>query len=269
MRQMSTVAHGRTVAREQQEWSIQEIARLTGTTSRTLRHYDAIGLLPPTRVGHNGYRWYSGDTLVRLQRILVLRGLGLSLPEVEQALRDEHDALVALRDHLHRLRQEQRRLVRQAASVERTIAALEGGGRLMAEEMFDGFDHTQYQEEVEQRWGKDAYASSDAWWRGMSETDRAGWKALAARLGADWTAAASSGVQADSAEAQALAQRHADWLAGIPGTPGHGTGRPAKEYLLGLGDMYVADPRFAASYGGEQGATFVRDALRVWAEANL
>lgn len=139
----------------------------------------------------------------------------------------------------------------------------------MAEEMFDGFDHTQYQEEVEQRWGKDAYASSDAWWRGMSAADREGWKALAARLGADWTAAAEAGVEPDAAEAQALAQRHADWLAGIPGTPGHGTGRPAKEYLLGLGDMYVADPRFAASYGGERGATLVRDALRVWAEANL
>ncbi|MGO1291066.1 MAG: MerR family DNA-binding transcriptional regulator, partial [Brevibacterium linens] len=32
------------------DWSIQEIARLTGTTSRTLRHYDAIGLLPPTSI---------------------------------------------------------------------------------------------------------------------------------------------------------------------------------------------------------------------------
>ena len=35
----------------------------------------------------------------------------------------------------------------------------------MAEQMFDGFDHTQYKDEVEERWGKDAYAKSDAWWR--------------------------------------------------------------------------------------------------------
>ena len=40
------------------EASIQEVARAAGTTSRTLRHYDAIGLLPPTRVADNGYRWY-------------------------------------------------------------------------------------------------------------------------------------------------------------------------------------------------------------------
>ena len=38
--------------------SIQDIARLAGTTSRTLRHYDDIGLLHPSRIGHNGYRYY-------------------------------------------------------------------------------------------------------------------------------------------------------------------------------------------------------------------
>ena len=136
----------------------------------------------------------------------------------------------------------------------------------MAEEMFDGFDHTQYKDEVEERWGKDAYASSDAWYRGMSDAERWTLKGRVAQLGADWIAAARSGIAPDSDEAQALARRHADWLAGIPGTPGHSTGAPAKEYLLGLGEMYVADPRFAAGYGGEQGATFVRDALRAYAE---
>ncbi len=40
------------------DWSIQEIAKIAGTTSRTLRHYDDIGLLNPSRTGHNGYRYY-------------------------------------------------------------------------------------------------------------------------------------------------------------------------------------------------------------------
>jgi DNA-binding transcriptional MerR regulator len=38
------------------EWSIQEVARRAGTTSRTLRHYGDIGLLPASRIGDNGYR---------------------------------------------------------------------------------------------------------------------------------------------------------------------------------------------------------------------
>ncbi|MFE7651143.1 MerR family transcriptional regulator [Streptomyces phaeoluteigriseus] len=64
------------------DWSIQEIARLAGTTSRTLRHYDDIGLLPPSRIAANGYRHYDGEALVRLQRILLLRELGFGLPQI-------------------------------------------------------------------------------------------------------------------------------------------------------------------------------------------
>ena len=96
------------------EASIQEVARLTGTTSRTLRHYDAIGLLEPSRVGDNGYRWYDDRALVRLQRILLLRGLGLGLPDIRRVLEREQDETAALRHHLDWLRSEQRRLERQA-----------------------------------------------------------------------------------------------------------------------------------------------------------
>ena len=59
------------------DWSVQQIATLAGTTSRTLRHYDDVGLLKPSRTGNNGYRYYGQDALVRLQRILLLRDLGL------------------------------------------------------------------------------------------------------------------------------------------------------------------------------------------------
>ena len=251
------------------EWSVLEVTRATGTTSRTLRHYDAIGLLPPSRVGAGGIRYYDQATLVRLQRILVLRELGLALPAIARVLDGATDPVGALRHHLDQLRTEQHRLMRMAASVERTIDALEQGGPIVAEEMFEGFDHTQYEGEVTERWGKDAYVASDRWWRGMSDADRAGWKERAAALGAGWIAAAQAQVAAESDRAQDLAARHAAWLVGIPGTPGHGTGTPAKEYLLGLGDMYVADPRFAANYGGVEGATLVRDSLRVYAERNL
>ncbi|GAA1504357.1 MerR family transcriptional regulator [Brevibacterium permense] len=58
------------------DWSIQEAARLTGTTSRALRHYDAIGVLPPTSSAASGYRCYDEAALVRLQRILLLKELG-------------------------------------------------------------------------------------------------------------------------------------------------------------------------------------------------
>ena len=251
------------------EWSIQDIARLSGTTSRTLRHYDDIGLLPPSRLGGNGYRYYNEDALGRLQRILLLRQLGLGLPAIQEVLDGQRRHADALLTHLHWLQKEQERLARQIAAVETTIRKTEGGEQLMAEEMFDGFDHTRYKDEVEERWGKDAYARSDKWWTSMSAEEKAAWKRRAEDLGKAWIDATQKGLDPASDEAQALAQRQFDWLRGIPGTPGGGTTGPTKEYFVGLAEMYVADARFAANYGGTEGATFVRDVMKVYADRNL
>lgn len=250
------------------DWSIQDIARLAGTTSRTLRHYGEVGLLEPTRVGSNGYRYYNEDALARLQRILLLRELGLGIPAISDVLAGQRDHAQALLSHLHWLEQEKARLDRQIISVETTILKMEGGEQLMAEEMLDGFDHTEYKDEVEERWGKDAYAKSDKWWRSQTPAEKAAWKKRAEDLGLAWIDAANRGIAPDSDEAQALAQRQFDWLAGIPGTP-QVNGGPTKEYFIGLGEMYVADPRFGVNYGGQQGAEFVRDVMAIYAEANL
>jgi MerR family transcriptional regulator, thiopeptide resistance regulator len=254
------------------KWSIQELAKLANTTSRTLRHYDDVGLLPPRRTGANGYRYYDEASLLRLQRILLLRELGLGIPQIAEVLDRQTSEKLALEAHLAWLRQEQERLQRQIASVTSTISSLQRGTQIMAEQMFDGFDHTRYKAEVEERWGKDAYAKGDAWWRGMSETERSAWKERAARLTLDWRNAAEAGMAPDSAAAQELAARHVEWLTAIPGTPAGTAGGNVRAYVIGLGEMYVADPRFGANYAtseGDKGAIFVRDALRIYAEANL
>lgn len=252
------------------DWSIQEIARIAGTTSRTLRHYDAIGLLVPTRTAPNGYRHYDQTALVRLQRILLLRELGLGLPAIAEVLEHETTAAHALEVHLEWLRIEQDRLARQIASLTRTIGALDEGGGLMAEQMFDGFDHTEHRGEVEARWGAAAYAKSDGWWRSLSAEERSAWQQRVGELGRDWVAAAERGMDPRGTEAQALAARHVAWLRSMPGTPAAEGGAIAA-YVESLGEMYVADPRFGANYatasGGTQGAEFVRDALREWARA--
>ncbi len=249
------------------ELSIQEIAKLAGTTSRTLRHYDEIGLVPPSRIGRNGYRYYDDRALVRLQRVLLLRELGLGLPQIGDVLAHESDEASALTTHLGLLRQEQDRLARQIAAVEHTIHALKGGEELMSENMFDGFDHTQYKDEVEQRWGKDAYTRSNDWWNSMSDAERTEWQQRLTQLNGDWVAAAESGIAPDTAEALALVERHVEWLRSIPGTPAMAPGGDLEAYARGLGEMYVADERFAANYGGVSGATFVRDAINAYFDA--
>ncbi len=248
------------------DYPISTIARLTGTTSRTLRHYGDIGLLAPSRVGANGYRYYDSAALVRLQRILLLRSLGLPLPAIGQVMDDTRtDAPAsALRAHLDFLRGEQQRLDRQITAVLTTVEALERGEEPMPENMFDGFDHTRYREEVEERWGRDAYTAGDTWWRGKTREEKDAFGREVADLNVDWTDAASRTVAPTGEEALALAGRHVAWLAGIPGTPRNDDGSLSFEYVRGLGEMYVDDLRFAANYGGRQGAELVRDALGAW-----
>lgn len=255
------------------DWSIQEIARIANTTSRTLRHYDEVGLVTPSRVGQNGYRYYNQDALVRLQRVLMLRELGLGIPAIAELLAAQRNEVTALESHLVWLGLEQDRLARQVASVTKTIKQLKGEEQIMAKDMpqamFDGFDHTVYQEEVEERWGRDAYDRSDSWWRSKTDAEKAEWKSALAALQSDWASAAASGEDPGGEAAQRLAQRQFESLAGIPGTPGYHTGGPTKEYFIGLGEMYVEDARFAANYGGPERAAFVREAMRVYAEREL
>ncbi|WP_060914869.1 MerR family transcriptional regulator [Microbacterium oleivorans] len=243
------------------EWTIQQVARLAGTTSRTLRHYGDAGLLTPSRVGANGYRFYDTASLRRLQRILLLRDLGLGLPRIAEVLARDVPESDALSAHLGWLESERARIERQIAAVASTIDARKEGEEPMAETMFDGFDHTVHREEVIQRWGADTYARSDAWWRNLSPEEKAQQRDASARLAADWADAAGRGIRPDSAEARELAARHVAWLRSIPGTPAS-DGGDLRGYVLGLADMYVADDRFGADYGGGHGAKFVREVLR-------
>jgi MerR family transcriptional regulator, thiopeptide resistance regulator len=66
---------------------IKEFAKLAGVTVRALHHYDRLGLLRAAHRSEGGYRLYCYDDLGRLERILVLRYLGLSLREIGDLLR--------------------------------------------------------------------------------------------------------------------------------------------------------------------------------------
>ncbi|MGW8887308.1 MerR family transcriptional regulator [Streptomyces sp. NPDC055749] len=138
------------------DWPIAEVARMSGVTARTLRHYDEIGLLPPARIGANGHRYYEEHQLLRLQQILVLRALGVGLPEVGRILAEQIDEVDALRGHHRRLLAERDRLEALAATVSRTIAELEqsrkDGTPMTAinrpENLFEGIQPSQYQESL-------------------------------------------------------------------------------------------------------------------------
>ncbi|WP_109471494.1 MerR family transcriptional regulator [Ornithinimicrobium cavernae] len=238
------------------KWSIQKLARAAGTTSRTLRYYGERGLLTPTGSGANGMRLYDESALGTLLRIRILRDYGVGLEAIEDVLRRDVDTVSALKEHAVQMRHHRRELTRRIASLERTISKMEGGEQLMADEVFEEFDHTQHREEVEQRWGTKAYADSDRWWRSLSDAEKKSFQQEQKDIATAYGELAESGAAPDSTEAQAVTARHVAWLSG-PTTV-------SPEYLRGLGEMYVADPRFGANYPGY--VEFVRDAMAVYAE---
>ena len=94
--------------------TVQQVSKLTGVSVRTLHHYDAIGLLKPTRVTEAGYRLYDEEALKRLQTILLFRELEFPLKEIKQildspgfdrqkALEQQIELLTLKKEHLENL----------------------------------------------------------------------------------------------------------------------------------------------------------------------
>ncbi|WP_062515882.1 MerR family transcriptional regulator [Demequina gelatinilytica] len=242
---------------------IAAVARLTGVTSRTLRHYDAIGLLTPARTGHDGRRFYGDAQLLRLQHILVLRELEVPLDTIASIV-DTDDATLTsalMRDHHVALLARRDRFAALAETVERTITRIEKGLPMTADDMFEGFDHTAYEPEARERWGDDAVARSNAAWASLDKADQrahlAEHEAIAEALGR--LAAADADPASD--EVQALVARHHAWVS-LFWTPG-------REAYTGLGATYADDARFRATYDkhGDGTAVLLRDAIAVYAQS--
>ncbi len=126
-------------------WSIAEVARMSKVTSRTLRHYDDVGLLAPAYVGRNGYRYDEQEQLLRLQQVLLLRGLGLGLGAITEVQAGDRDQVAVLRQHERWLHSERGRLGQLADTVSRTIRQLQGEDQMTAPELFEGFADRQAQ----------------------------------------------------------------------------------------------------------------------------
>lgn len=246
-------------------WSINEVTRESGVTSRTLRHYDAIGLLKPAWTADGGRRFYEQEQLLRLQRILLLRELGLSLDAIRDVLaaQHSHSAVEVLRGHRDWLLAERRRLGRLVTTVENTISHLEKGGTMSATSMFEGFDHNPYEAEARDRWGDRAVDESNARLRGLTkdqaEQARTGFGEVRAKI-AELSAA---GVPVDDDRTQQVMDEHYRWVCLF--------WTPNREAYQGLAELYVDDERFRRNIGEGDDAlvAYLRDAMKVYANARL
>ncbi|MET7490991.1 MerR family transcriptional regulator [Streptomyces sp900116325] len=120
-------------------FTIGDFARYGRVSARMLRHYDAIGLLPPDRTDPaTGYRFYGAAQLARLNRIIALKDLGFTLQQV-QAVLDDQVGPEELRGML-RLRQVELEAAMAAAAarlaqVEARLRSIESEGHMPTDEV--------------------------------------------------------------------------------------------------------------------------------------
>jgi DNA-binding transcriptional MerR regulator len=241
--------------------TVGRVARLSGTTVRTLHHYEEIGLLVPSRRSAAGYRLYAGADIDRLTRILYYRELGFPLDAIAHLLDEPGTDPVS---HLQRqralLRERIDRLDAMVAAIDRETEALMKGYNLTAEEkleVFGDFDPDQYDDEARERWGE-----TDAWRQSRQRTSaytKDDWHRIrteAAGINDRFIALMQAGTPATSTQAMDVAEEHRQHISRSYYDCGYDIHR-------GLAEMYVADPRFTASIDAAANglAAYMRDAI--------
>lgn len=121
-----------------QSWNIGDMARLTGLSVGTLRHYDQIGLLHASDPTDSGDRMYSEADLERLQRIMSLQELGFSLDDVRSSLDQPEYALLPLVTlHINRLDEQLQLKQHLRRRLEAVRTRLESGEYVLSSQFFE------------------------------------------------------------------------------------------------------------------------------------
>ena len=245
-------------------YTVKELAELAGVSSRTLRHYDAIGLLPAIRSErNNAERLYDRDAVLRLQQILFFRELEFGLEEIRNILDGpQFDVVKALQEHRRAIRDRRERLDLLIRTIDRTIAHLEGGRPMQTKKFFEGFDpHKQreYEQEARSRWGDAAVDAANARVAKHSPAEQqrmmAEWESIFADVHAHMSeGVAGTGVQAAIERLHNHVNRYWDCN---------------DEAFRGLGELYVADDKFRATFERVDPAmpAFLRAAMAAYCDA--
>jgi len=248
-------------------WSIADVARMSGVTSRTLRHYDEIGLLPPAYVASNGHRYYEEAQLLRLQQILLMRELDVGLREIQAVLDSEADRVAVLREHHARLLEERDRLGTLARTVARTIAHLEEKETTMSinrpENLFEGFQPDPDMEaEVRERWPA-AYEQSRQAVEGMSPDAMEQWQREATAQMIRFAEHMAAGTPVDDPAVQEEVDAHYATVCRF--------WTPTAEAYKGLAATYVEDERFRQNFDriAKGLAEYQSAAMTVYADTRL
>ena len=242
--------------------TVGDVSRMARISVRTLHHYDEIGLVKPSSRTVAGYRQYTDEDVEKLQQVLFYREMAFPLGEIARLLAEPgFDRRRVLADQRELLAERAEQAHALVALIDRTIEALDRGEHMNREALFEGFDPSRYEEEARERWGgSPEYEQSVARTRAYTPDDWQAIRAEAAAIVQAFAAAFHAGTAPDDDRAVQVAERHrrhvSRWFYEC-----------SFEIHVGLGEMYVADPRFSAGYERMRPerpglAQYIRDAIR-------
>ncbi len=241
-------------------FTVKQLSSLAGVTPRTLHHYDQIGLLKPSKIGDNGYRYYGEQAALQLQQILFYRELGLPLLDIKKIMgRRDFDVLAALESHKVEISRRIKRLEQLVGTVDETILHLKGQKIMSNKQIFSGFsmeEEEKYAREAEEMYDPATVRESNLKWKAYGKEKQQSILAEGQQIYDEMIAVLPKG--AVSAEAQALVEHWRKHM-GYFWTPN-------LDQLLEIAQGYVNDPRFRANFDAmhPQLAEFMLEAVKVY-----
>jgi DNA-binding transcriptional MerR regulator len=241
-------------------FTVKQLSKMAGITPRTLHYYDEIGLLKPSRVGDNGYRYYGDEALLRLQQILLYRELDMPLEDIKKIMgRRSFDVLTALESHKEQLTRRIGQMERLIATVDDTILYMKGKKEMSEKQLFEPFSEekqAEYEKEAMQMYDSGVVKASNRKWKNYTAAEKQAISDEGNAVYRDLLKAMPKG--AASPEVQACVERwrkHMDYF-----------WTPSLDQLVGLAEMYNTSPDFKANFDkiDPHLAGFMKEAVGVY-----
>lgn len=249
-------------------YTVNQLAKLSGVSVRTLHYYDEISLLKPSFIGDNNYRYYEDEELLKLQQILFYRQLNFSLNDIQRILGDKgFNKIKALESHKLILERNVDQTKNLIDTINKTIAHLRGKQSMKLEEIFEGFDAKKQamyenfliesgvpENVIDSVRNKVDNWTKDDWMKNKKEADEL-YAALAGTI--------DRHLSASSPEAQKLIKQHYEMTKTF--------WTPNKESYIGLSQLYCSHPDFVKFYDKihPKLLMFLVEAMKIYSEKNL
>ena len=232
------------------EYTVQQLAKLSGVSKRTLHYYDEIDLLKPKTIRSNGYRIYGSEEVTRLQQILFFKSFGLSLTEIQTIMAQDKAAIYqALQSQQFKLIQQKISLEQQIQALEKTLQEYQGEITMTDQEKFKYFkqqklaeNEEKYGQEIREKYGEEAVEKkSNQKWLDLTPEQFETMQQAEEKLIQALDNLLSHPQELPNDTAQMAFEAHKTWLTTV--APYYNA-----TYHRNLAEMYQSDERFRTYY---------------------